>query len=416
MEAKTFSPATAKTAASKERPSDRQLRTQQLGGTELPPSSFGLSSLKEETFDNSSFQSKALQKSLAQESFQRTTFKKSFAQKSFHQHTFYKNSFDESSLEDSSFNQRSFEESSFDQSSLDESSLKTSSFEQSSLEPNSFEHSSFEASNFRDSSFPEDSLATATSLADRSFKRPALPTELAQLERTPFTTELAQLTPTALHTELAQLEEPASTKAASSLELRTAHSSFRRGALPTLCGGKLETASPQGRVVKAKPPLPSLTLDQLELWQLPWLKTCLELLDKGSFCPLQLSSPGIRPISQTLMGLGDVRETMLSGTRASSASIGSLECTNIENTHACMRSFQITTRLAQKECDRMTFCASSEYFPRLPVSAMGSLQSSHYCWSGLLCFPGSCCLTRSGFNFGGKVARWQKLASGLTSL
>ena len=60
LEAKTFNTATAKTAASTERPSDRQFRAQQLGGTELPPSSFELSSLKEETFDNSSFQSTAL--------------------------------------------------------------------------------------------------------------------------------------------------------------------------------------------------------------------------------------------------------------------------------------------------------------------------------------------------------------------
>ena len=43
------------------------------------------------------------------------------------------------------------------------------------------------------------------------------------------------------------------------------------------------------RLLEAELPSTSLTLDQLELWQLPWLKTCLELLDKGSFCHLQLS-------------------------------------------------------------------------------------------------------------------------------
>ena len=294
LEAKTFSTATAKTATSTERPSDWQLRAQQLGGTEFPPSSFELSSLKEETFDNSSFHSTALQKNFAQESFQSTAFKKSFAQKNFHQHSFYKNSFDESSLEDSSFNQRNFEESSFDQSSLEENSLKTSSFEQSNLEPNSFEHSSLEASSFTQSSFQDDSLTTETSLADRRFKRPALPpelsqlkrptltTELAQLQPRPFRTELAQLALPALHTELAQLEKPAFRKAAFSLELNTAHFATQ-GSLASLCGPGSKTIRVQGGVLSSQ--LPCLTLDQLEFPHLA-AQACLELSEKRA-SPLQ---------------------------------------------------------------------------------------------------------------------------------
>ena len=256
---------------------------------------FSDTNLEEETFSESSFETSSFhQSSLKESSFDKSSSQKnsftahSFTENSFDKHSFYKSTFDESSFEHSSFNQSSFEESSFDQSSLEESSLN-SSFEQSSLEPNSFEGSSFEDSSFRGSSFQEDSLETAASLADRSFKRPALPTELAQLERAALTPDLSELDRPASHTELEQPKQTALKKAALSLELSPAHFSSKRESLPTLCGRKLEKASPQGGVVKDSLSLSQLDLDQLELHQPWWLKPDLSFLRKEASVPCSLA-------------------------------------------------------------------------------------------------------------------------------
>ena len=235
--------------------------------------------MNEHTFDNSSFQSTAFKKSFAQESFQSTIFKKSFAEKSFHQHSFNKPSLAESSLEASSFNQRSFEESSFAQSSLEESSLKTGSFEQSSFETNSLELSDFEATSFSKSSFPDNSLA------DKSF---------AQLRRTTFTPELAQLKLPASQPELDQLQEPALEKAASSLELQLAHSSFVDASL--LGGPQCLTTGPQGGVLKSTASY-QLDLDSLTCLLPLGAQACLQSFQvKGSFLPPKLSKNTINTL------------------------------------------------------------------------------------------------------------------------
>ena len=216
-------------------------------------SSFNQSSLEESSFTKSSFRTSSLEES-------------SLEQSSFEEHTFDKSSFDQHSFTACSFEKSSFEESRFGTSSFDKQSFTKSSLAQSSLKPNSFEDSSSE-----DSSFQEDSLdrasfqrtALTTELAQ--LQRRTLTTELAELERRPLTTELAELDSTALHTELAQLGETALRKAASSLELHTAHFSFERSFTLFPCGGKRQTASPQGGVVRGELLTPSLTLTSLTL-------------------------------------------------------------------------------------------------------------------------------------------------------
>ena len=103
----------------------------------------------------------------------------------------------------------------------------------------------------------------------------AFPTELYQLERRTLATELLSFEPTtALSTELDRLEVSALEKAASSLELRTEHSSFQRERrLASLCGPRFLTSGAQGGVLSSKRLHSSLTLGQLELVvATPWLK------------------------------------------------------------------------------------------------------------------------------------------------
>ena len=97
--------------------------------------------------------------------------------------------------------------------------------------------------------------ALTTELAQ--LQRRTLTTELAELERRPLTTELAELDSTALHTELEQPEQLALKKAASSLQLTTAHFARERS-LATLVETSQETACLQGGV------LSSTSLHQLD--------------------------------------------------------------------------------------------------------------------------------------------------------
>ena len=277
-----------------------QLRTQQLGGLELPlgsfddssfeessftqssleessftKSSFPTSSLRESSFNKESFAHKSFQRrsfnhsSLEESSFTKSSFEKSsleensFNESSFTKSSFQQSSFEESSLEASSFNQRSFEESSFAQSSLEESSLKTGSFEQSSLETNSFELSDFEATSFTESSFQEASFTTATTFS----------TELSEPQRSSLSTELS-----ALHLELEELDGRALKKAASSLE----------GASFLLPGGsRPETAWPQGGVLTGEACLPAYSLTHL----CPCGSSVLPGSLKRSFLFLSLAEP-----------------------------------------------------------------------------------------------------------------------------
>ena len=270
----------------------------------FPEESFHDSSLKEETFSDTSFEEETFsessfenssfnQSSLEESSFTKSSFptssleESSFEQSSFEENTFNKSSFDQHSFTACSFNKSSFEESRFGTSSFDKHSFTKSSLAQSSLQPNSFEDSSSE-----DSSFQEDSLDKA------SFQRTALTTELAQLQRRTSTTELAklerrtltlelaELDSTALHTELEQLEEPVFRRAASSLELSTAHFAVR--SLATLCGPGSLTIRAQGGVLSIQLLTPyQLDRDQLDLGALPpWLKLAWSLSEKRA-SPLQ---------------------------------------------------------------------------------------------------------------------------------
>ena len=270
-----------------------QLRTQQLGGLELPlgsfdnssfeESSFNQSSLEESSFTKSSFPTSSLRRSsfnkesFPKESLNSTAFTKSFAQKSFHRRSFNNSSleessftkssfqesslegtsFTESSFEENSFNNRSFEESSFAKSSLEESSLTTGSFEQSSFKTNSFELSDFEATSFTESSFQEASFPTETSFS----------TELSEPQRSSLRTELA-----ALHFEQRELDGRALKKAASRLALTGERS------LATLVETRHKTAWLQGGVLRGQLLPTSLTLPSMSFADMLGSRPCLPCL------------------------------------------------------------------------------------------------------------------------------------------
>ena len=116
-------------------------------------------------------------------------------------------------------------------------------------------------------------------------QRTTLMTELAQLERTPCSTELAELDSTALHTELANFVQRTLKSPPSSLELGTCHCAplAKRGLRIPRWTKAVDCFVQRGGAKREASPsltLHSVTLDKLELWQLPWLKT-LSSFPKG---------------------------------------------------------------------------------------------------------------------------------------
>ena len=234
----------------------------------LTEETFSNTSLGEETFSESSFEKNSFaDSSLTEETFEEETFDKSslkessfqtssFAKSSLERSSFNKSSFAAHSFTACSFNKSSFEESSFDTSSLAKQSFSESSLEESSLQPNSFEDS-FEASSFQEGSLDKASFQrTALTPELAQLQRRTSTTELAELERRTLTLELAELDSTALHTELEQLDGTALERAASSLELHTAHS---QASFSTLLGGPLlfYKWGPRGSAKGRSLPLPA---------------------------------------------------------------------------------------------------------------------------------------------------------------
>ena len=133
------------------------------------------------------------------------------------------NELEEGSLKQLSF-KTSFSFSNFRQTSFQPQSLRQHSLKKDSLQPDSLQQTSFQADSFRHKTFSSNSFSsnsfTSNSLSFDCLKRQASTTEFLKPQAPP------------LPPELHQLERRSFENLASSFQLRTAHSCFRRSFSP----------------------------------------------------------------------------------------------------------------------------------------------------------------------------------------